>query len=109
VKEWKGEVVFLHEVAPGAADRSYGIHVAKLAGLPEAVLTRAGHVLKVLEETQGERVANKLTDDLPLFNAPRPVAAAEPSRTEKLLAEINPDSLTPREALEWLYKLKAQS
>jgi DNA mismatch repair protein MutS len=106
VKEWKGEVVFLHEVAAGAADRSYGIHVAKLAGLPEAVISRAQHVLKVLEETQGERVAAKLTNDLPLFNQLRPAPVAQPSRLETLLAGIHPDSLTPKEALEWIYKLK---
>jgi DNA mismatch repair protein MutS len=106
VKEWKGDVVFLHEVAPGAADRSYGIHVAKLAGLPDAVIARAQHVLKMLEETQGEKVAGKLANDLPLFNQPRPVAAHEPSKTDALIAQIHPDSLTPKQALEWLYKLK---
>ena len=106
VKEWKGEVVFLHEVVPGAADRSYGIHVAKLAGLPEAVLARATHVLHTLEQTQGEKVAAKLTDDLPLFNAARPQAPAEPSKLEAMLVKIEPDSLTPKQALEWIYKLK---
>jgi len=108
VKEWKGEVVFLHEVAPGAADRSYGIHVAKLAGLPQPVIARAEHVLKMLEETQGEKVASKLGDDLPLFSQPRPAAHQQASKVETLLADIHPDSMTPKEALEWLYKLKEQ-
>jgi DNA mismatch repair protein MutS len=109
VKEWKGDVVFLHEVAQGSADRSYGIHVAKLAGLPQAVLTRAAHVLHTLEETQGARVATKLTDDLPLF---KPLVAKVPlenSKIEEMLANINPDALTPKEALDILYKLKEET
>ena len=109
VKEWQGEVVFLHEVAAGAADRSYGIHVAKLAGLPAAAVARAEEVLAQLE--QGEQAGNlaRLADDLPLFSAaaatPAP-AAAESSAVEERLAEIQPDELTPRQALELLYELK---
>ncbi|MCH2546765.1 MAG: DNA mismatch repair protein MutS [Alphaproteobacteria bacterium] len=105
VKEWKGEVVFLHEVVAGAADRSYGIHVAKLAGLPKAVITRASAILKDLE-------ANKtnLADTMPLFAhaaTPEP-QEAEPSLTEETLKAINPDELTPKQALETLYMLKAK-
>ena len=110
VKEWKGDVVFLHEVAPGTADRSYGIHVAKLAGLPAAVTARAEEVLAILEKGDESGALARLADDLPLFRAARhtaPEAAAKPSPVEALLAEINPDELTPREALDFLYQLKA--
>jgi DNA mismatch repair protein MutS len=110
VKEWKGDVVFLHEVAPGTADRSYGIHVAKLAGLPEAVTGRAEEVLEILENGDEAGALARLADDLPLFRAvqhrPAPVAAKE-SAAEAMLAGIRPDELTPREALEILYRLKA--
>jgi len=110
VKEWKGDVVFLHEVAPGTADRSYGIQVAKLAGLPAAVTARAEEVLAILEKGDEAGALARLADDLPLFRAARhtaPEAAAKPSPVEALLAEINPDELTPREALDFLYQLKA--
>ena len=70
VKEWKGEVVFLHEVGPGTADRSYGIHVAKLAGLPKAVTARAEEVLEVLEKGEQGGALARLADDLPLFQPP---------------------------------------
>jgi len=113
VKEWQGEVVFLHEVAPGAADRSYGIQVARLAGLPPAVVSRAEAVLAALEagETSGGDAAARLADDLPLFAATRPkgatsAAAAEPSALEAALANALPDELSPREALDLLYRLK---
>lgn len=108
VKEWKGNVVFLHEVAKGTADRSYGIHVAKLAGLPESVLSRASDVLHILEETQGVRVSSKLADDLPLFRA-LPQAnenIAKPSELEKFVSGINPDNITPKEALDIVYKIR---
>ncbi|MBV8653874.1 MAG: DNA mismatch repair protein MutS [Alphaproteobacteria bacterium] len=111
VKEWQGEVVFLHEVAPGAADRSYGIHVAKLAGLPAAVIARAEEVLTTLENGEQSGALTRLAEDLPLFSAARrPAAAAapvKPSAVEAALAEIHPDELSPREALETLYRLKA--
>ena len=109
VKEWQDEVVFLHEVAAGAADRSYGIHVAKLAGLPPAVLRRAEEVLSLLEKSEQSGDLARLADDLPLFSAARPKGApvARESAVEKALAETHPDTLTPREALELLYKLKA--
>jgi DNA mismatch repair protein MutS len=112
VKEWRGEVVFLHEVAPGAADRSYGIHVAKLAGLPAAAVARAEEVLATLEQGEQAGALSKLADDLPLFSATavrRSAAAGGPSAAEAALAEINPDELTPKAALEALYRLKALS
>jgi len=102
-REWRGELVFLHEVGPGAADRSYGVSVAKLAGLPAAATRRAEAVLSRLEaEGPGEALG-----DLPLFaEAPEPAPAA-PAAVEAALADIDPDGLTPREALEALYRLKA--
>jgi DNA mismatch repair protein MutS len=111
VKEWKGDVVFLHEVGPGTADRSYGIHVAKLAGLPKSVTARAEEVLGVLEKGEQGGALARLADDLPLFSAARRRAepAPEPreSPAEALLQETRPDELTPREALELVYRLKA--
>ncbi|MDX1483876.1 MAG: DNA mismatch repair protein MutS [Alphaproteobacteria bacterium] len=111
VKEWKGEVVFLHAVAPGTADRSYGIHVARLAGLPEAALARAEEVLEAIEEGEKADAVSRLADDLPLFAAApgrRDASATPPGPgpLERALGEINPDELSPREALELLYKLK---
>lgn len=110
VKEWEGEVVFLHEVAPGAADRSYGIHVAKLAGLPAAVVARAEEVLHALEEGEQSGAVTRLVDDLPLFrvaSAPAaPAADRGPSLVEQALSNINPDDLSPREALDALYRLR---
>ena len=112
VKEWQGEVVFLHEVVPGAADRSYGIQVAKLAGLPPAVIARAQLVLAKLEAE--DRASPRGFDDLPLFAAtPRP---ASPSAREAAidtvlaaLASLHPDEMSPRDALEALYALKAKA
>jgi DNA mismatch repair protein MutS len=109
VKEWQHEIVFLHEVAPGAADRSYGIHVAKLAGLPAAVIARAEEVLKTLEQGEQAGALARLADDLPLFAATVHQAAApikDPSPLEEALAKVNPDELTPKEALELLYQLR---
>ncbi|MEL6793116.1 MAG: DNA mismatch repair protein MutS, partial [Pseudomonadota bacterium] len=112
VREWEGEAVFLHEVRPGAADRSYGVQVARLAGLPDAVVARAKDVLEALEagEREGGSKAEKLIDDLPLFSAappPAPVAAKGPSDVDAALVDLNPDEMTPRDALEALYRLKA--
>ena len=112
VKEWNGEVIFLHAVGPGAADRSYGIQVAKLAGLPESVVERARSVLAKLEDTDRKNPAANLIDDLPLFAVSRaqraaPVKKASVSASEAELAALNPDEMTPREALEALYRLKA--
>jgi DNA mismatch repair protein MutS len=108
VKEWKGEVVFLHEVGPGTADRSYGIHVARLAGLPKAVTARAEEVLEVLEKGEQGGALARLADDLPLFSAARRRSepAPPPSPAEALLREIRPDELSPREALDFIYRLK---
>ena len=108
VSEWKDTIVFLHEVARGAADRSYGIHVAKLAGLPSAVIARAEAVLRALEEGREGHKPLARIDDLPLFSALRPnPKPAGKSAIEERLAEIAPDSLTPRLALELIYELKA--
>jgi DNA mismatch repair protein MutS len=114
VKEWQGEVVFLHEVVPGAADRSYGIQVAKLAGLPAAVVERAKVVLAQLEAEDRTSPARRLIDDLPLFAASARQAPSPPqdAAAGALLAEIaalNPDELSPREALEALYLLKQKT
>jgi DNA mismatch repair protein MutS len=110
VKEWQGEVVFLHEVAPGAADRSYGIHVAKLAGLPAAAVHRAEEILELLERGEQAGALARLAEDLPLFASAvakaQPPAAREPNAVERRLAEINPDELSPRDALELLYELR---
>ncbi len=110
VKEWHGDVVFLHEVLPGAADRSYGIQVAKLAGLPAAVIERAKHVLAELEAEDRMSPSHRLIDDLPLFSAAaRPLPAPANFVADvvvKALADLHPDEMSPREALEALYALK---
>ncbi len=110
VKEWDGDVVFLHEVGPGTADRSYGIQVAKLAGLPDIVVNRARDVLNQLEESDRQNPAQQLVDDLPLFSVKLEAGAADgsakESEVENLLQNINPDDMSPREALEALYDLK---
>ena len=107
VKEWKDTVVFLHEVAPGAADRSYGIQVAKLAGLPQPVIVRAEAVLRALEEgSEGHKPLARI-DDLPLFSeTPRVTAEPPPSEAEETLRKVDPDLLSPKEALELIYMLK---
>jgi DNA mismatch repair protein MutS len=112
VKEWQGDVVFLHEVVDGSADRSYGIQVAKLAGLPPSVIERAKLVLAQIEAEDRTSPTRRLIDDLPLFAAARPAAA--PPREAALetvveaLAALHPDEMSPREALEALYALKAR-
>jgi DNA mismatch repair protein MutS len=103
-KEWKGDLVFLHEVAPGAADRSYGIQVAKLAGLPKSAVERARAVLGRLEANGGSTRV-EFADELPLFA--HVMAETAPSALEAAMAEINPDAMTPKQALEALYRLKA--
>ncbi|MGO3930754.1 hypothetical protein NP284_20870, partial [Rhodopseudomonas pseudopalustris] len=113
VKEWRGEVVFLHEVLPGSADRSYGIQVAKLAGLPPSVVARAKSVLAKLEANDRGQSARTLADDLPLFamTARAPVEPPPPSEAEQLIEAVkalHPDELSPREALDALYALKAK-
>jgi DNA mismatch repair protein MutS len=110
VKEWRDDIVFLHKVKPGAADRSYGIQVARLAGLPKPVTTRAGEVLALLEKSESKAPDGEaLLTDLPLFAAARPkshVPAAAASPVDNALAALNPDELTPKGALDALYRLK---
>jgi DNA mismatch repair protein MutS len=111
VKEWKGTVVFLHEVAEGAAGRSWGVHVAELAGVPVAVVRRAASLLSALEKHGGLLTAGAPLGALPLFAA---TSQAEPevsegTATDGLLTELaalDPDKMTPREALDALYRLK---
>ena len=108
VKEWEGEIIFLHEVRNGAADRSYGVQVAQLAGLPSSVVERARAVLEKLEKDSREGMSNHkaLIDDLPLFSAVPPPQAPTKSPAMQMLGEVHPDELTPLQALDLLYKLK---
>ncbi|WAJ29062.1 DNA mismatch repair protein MutS [Antarcticirhabdus aurantiaca] len=113
VKEWEGEVIFLHEVVPGVADRSYGIQVARLAGLPAVVVERARTILNDLERSERGEKRGVALDELPLFSAlaaaPAPTPAPPPARTDPLrpaIDALDPDTMTPREALEALYRLK---
>ncbi len=101
VTEFKGTLAFLHEVVPGAADRSYGIQVAKLAGLPPSVVKRARQVLASLEATR----SSSSLDALPLFSY-EPREPPPPDALRAAVAALDPDTLTPRDALEALYKLK---
>jgi DNA mismatch repair protein MutS len=111
VKEWQGDVVFLHEVMPGAADRSYGIQVAKLAGLPAGVIARAKTILAKLEAQDRSSTTKALADDLPLFAMSSRATPEEKVETPadkllKALEALHPDDMSPREALEALYALK---
>jgi DNA mismatch repair protein MutS len=107
VKEWQGDVVFLHEVIAGSADHSYGIQVAKLAGLPARVIERARLVLAKLE--QEDRAAPKGFEDLPLFAAPyKPSQEPHQDALALVVAALNPDEMSPRQAMEALYMLKAK-
>ncbi len=113
VAEYQGDVVFLHEVVAGAADRSYGIHVAKLAGLPASVIDRARILLEKLEQSREQAVPDGLLEGLPLF---APTVSAEQARDSKIdspadklsreVAEIDPDRLSPKEALDFIYHLR---
>ncbi|MGH6720029.1 MAG: DNA mismatch repair protein MutS, partial [Alphaproteobacteria bacterium] len=119
VKEWRDSIVFLHRVVPGAADRSYGVHVARLAGLPAAVVARAEEVMAALAEGEQAGALVRLADDLPLFRRPsfrgpslrgpsfRGEAPAAPGPVEALLAEVRPDELAPKDALDLIYRLVA--
>lgn len=110
VREWQDNIVFMHEVAPGTADRSYGVHVAKLAGLPPAVIARAEQVLEILESAKNPMDSGKTMGDLPLFSAaPKTPAKPKVSAVEEALKTFDPDSMSPREALEALYALKAKA
>ena len=108
VKEWQGDIVFLHEVGEGAADKSYGVHVAKLAGLPHTVIKRAAHLVSEMET--GAMMAEQDDGLLPLFAPPKPEASLAddgPTELEKMVHDIDPDSLSPRDALALIYQLKA--
>ena len=109
VREWQGSIVFLHKVIAGVADRSYGVHVARLAGLPDNVLHRAEQILNQLEAGQhGAADAAELVKSLPLFDHAQPRQKPElPAALDAELAAIRPDDLTPRDAIELLYRLKA--
>ena len=100
----EGELIFLHDVKEGAADRSYGIQVAKLAGLPAAAVARAKTVLDRLESDGGDLGLG----DLPLFNATPPAPEVKPSAVETALSSVDPDSLSPRDALDLIYALKSK-
>ena len=117
VREWQGEIIFLHQVIDGAADRSYGVHVARLAGLPAAVISRAQALLAEMEAGgHGVIDAGKLAVDLPLFEhdfsadtamvaqATAQIAAEDALRAR--LAAANPDLMAPREALDLVYELR---
>ncbi len=111
VTEWQDDIIFLHEVRHGSADRSYGIQVAKLAGLPPAVIARAGTVLKALEEGDQAHKPDTLIDDLPLFSVETPDTGshikATSSKLHDALGGLDPDAMTPKDALDALYQLKA--
>ncbi len=107
VKDWQDEIIFLHEVVAGVADRSYGIHVARLAGLPAAVIARAQKVLEKLERDGGKAPVSGVVDELPLFAAASIPARPRDSAVETRLAQVVADELSPREALALLYELKA--
>jgi DNA mismatch repair protein MutS len=114
VREWRGEVVFQHLVGEGAAERSWGVHVARLAGVPRPVLSRAAQVLAALEARARAGGPDALAEELPLFaQGMAPGAASEAmapaSALHAALAELDPDALSPREAQEALYRLKAMS
>ena len=94
-------IVFLHELQPGPASKSYGVQVARLAGMPAAVLTHARHALTALEAG-----ATQNRQQVDLFAAPPESEAIGPTPVEAALAEINPDALSPREALDALYALQ---
>ena len=118
VKEWQGDVVFLHEVGEGSADRSYGIHVARLAGLPVAVLDRAEQVLRRLEQGEAKAAPAALAEDLPLFQAAvrrgrkrgpateNEAAGQARNPIEALLEDVTPDDLTPKQALDLIYRMR---
>ncbi len=108
IKEWQKEVIFLHEVVPGVADRSYGIHVAQMAGLPVAVITRAEEILRQLESKQNQKQSTRVMGDLPLFSTMTQIApiVTVNAELETLLKSLAPDELTPKAALEMIYQIK---
>ena len=110
MKKWQGDVIFLHEVREGAADRSCGVQVAHLAGMPDAVVRRAGDILALLEKNALENGGQSPMEDLPLFTAD-PLqrqddqSSADAGLMARLMA-IHPDELTPKAAMEALHSLK---
>lgn len=106
VKEWEGNIVFTHHVREGTADKSYGIHVAKLAGLPKNVIARAESVLQNLTSGEQSKTLKNMGSDLPLFTTQTPAETPKDSALEKRMKDIDPDALSPREALDALYALK---
>ncbi|MFK7839059.1 MAG: DNA mismatch repair protein MutS [Bdellovibrionales bacterium] len=107
VKEWKGDIIFMHQVTKGAADRSYGIHVAKLAGLPDTVIKRASTILELLQTGEQSGHLAKLADDLPLFSSVAPqTSSPESAALLEAVNDIDPDTLSPRDALDLIYSLK---
>ena len=112
-REWKNDLVFLHEVQPGPADKSYGVQVARLAGLPKKAVSRAAQILKRLETDPSSAETLPLFASAPLTveedAADAPVHSAAEDRLIALLEEVDPDSLTPREALDLVYRLKTEA
>lgn len=112
IKEFNDNVIFLHQVVEGAADRSYGIHVAKLAGLPKIVISRSEQILKSLEQNPNRASVTSIENDLPLFSVLKEKVEKQEEMSVKispaieLLKEIDPDALTPKEALDKIYELK---
>ncbi|MCP4393687.1 MAG: DNA mismatch repair protein MutS [Alphaproteobacteria bacterium] len=116
VKEWDDNIIFMHEVIKGSADRSYGIHVAKLAGVPSNVLVRAEQVLEKLETgEQKSAITTELANDLPLFaiagisdknKDDTKMQKSAISKIEKAVKDSNPDDMTPKDALDFLYSLR---
>jgi len=105
-KDWNGELIFLHKVIEGAADRSYGVHVAKIAGLPPIAVNRAREILDILEDSNAKK--DNLIDDLPLFNASSGQNIIKiKSKVEEIVEKIDPNDLTPKQALELIYELKS--
>jgi DNA mismatch repair protein MutS len=107
IKEWENKIIFLHEVIKGTADRSYGIHVAQMAGLPQSALARATQVLEGLEKNKNTQ--RKISENLPAYDAQAslaPKAKEMNAELEKILTELDPDALSPKEALELLYRVK---
>jgi DNA mismatch repair protein MutS len=104
VREWRGQVIFRHSVGPGAAEKSWGLHVAKLAGVPREVLRRAEAVLASLEARA--KGLDPLAEEMPLFARPGPTPQPGHPALEAL-ARLDPDTLSPREAQEFLYRVKS--
>ncbi len=114
IKEWENNIIFLHEVIEGVADRSYGIHVAQMAGLPASAIARAQHVLESLEQTKAKEgiTGTQIAGSLPAYDAEAKIPTKRKplsAKLEKLLSEIDPDALSPKQALEMIYKIKAFS